>query len=253
MEKKRAQSVDTEEQNTEKEIETSKEQGVHVESAVSETSLKPNISIPKKEPEIESESVSLEKKVFIGIGVAMLVILFMVLVSEYGSSNKKGKVAQIAAVDSVALKKEQARKDSIAKVLKIEQARKDSIAKAERIKLLKNSIRIKSAYLSSPNSAGGVDANFYYVNKSSKTIKYLVWHGYPKNAVGDMVFCDIRDRAHFNGKDTGPIKPGRSGGGCWDCAWYNWTAKKLVLTGIDIEFMDGSSLTINQNELQYVR
>lgn len=212
-------------------------------------------TVSPKDKEIVSGSISFDTKVSIGIVVALLVILFIVFAANRNSSHNKigGEIVQVTAVDSITLKKEQAKKDSIAKVHKIEKTRKDSIAKVQRIKVLKNSIRIKSAYLSSPNSASGVDAIFYYTNKSSKTIKYLIWHGYPKNAVGDAVTCDIRGYSEFNGKDTGPVKPGRTSGGCWDCAWYNWEAKRLVLTGIDIEYMDGSSLTINQNELQYVR
>ena len=54
---------------------------------------------------------------------------------------------------------------------------------------------------------------------------------------------------------TGPIKPGTTYGygTYWDCLWYNYSAKKLVLTEINIEYMDGSSININKNELKYVR
>ena len=132
-------------------------------------------------------------------------------------------------------------------------AKQDSIARAERISEVKKSIKITSAYLGRPNSASGVDAYFYYKNLSDKTIKYLVWEGYPMNAVGDRVSCDIRGYRDFRGKNTGPVKPGKTSGGCWDCAWYNSTAKKLILTGIDIEYMDGTTFTIKENEIEYVR
>lgn len=124
---------------------------------------------------------------------------------------------------------------------------------AARIDALKHIVKIKSAYLSSPNSASGVDAIFYYINKSDKTIKYLTWTGCAINAVGDMVSCDIRDSYFFRGKDTGPIKSGKTGGGTWSCAWYNWTAKKLKITQIEIEYMDGSTETINESEIKYVK
>lgn len=132
-------------------------------------------------------------------------------------------------------------------------AKQDSIDKAKRIEDIKKTIKIKSAYLGRPNSASGVDAYFYYKNVSDKTIKYLVWTGYPMNAVGDRVSCEIRDYADYRGKDTGPIKPGKSSGGVWSCAWYNSTAKKLILTKIDIEYMDGSTFSINESEIQYIR
>lgn len=252
--KMHAQSVHEKEHQPQNEIEEKVDKEIQPPKTENSSFPKSGNTVSSKDKEIVSESTSFEKKVFIGIAVALLVILFIgFATNNNGSHNNKREVAQVTAVDSVALKKEQAKKDSIAKVQKIEKARKDSIAKIQRIEVLKNSIRIKSAYLSSPNSTSGVDAIFYYTNKSSKTIKYLIWHGYPKNAVGDVVTCDIRGYSEFNGKDTGPVKPGKTSGGCWDCAWYNWEAKKLVLTGIDIEYMDGSSLTINQNELQYVR
>lgn len=118
--------------------------------------------------------------------------------------------------------------------------------------MVKNSVRITSYYLKSPNSAAGVDAVFYYKNLSKKDIKYFYWEGYPINAVGDAVTCDIRDYSNFRGKDTGPIKPGRTGGGVWECAWYNWTAKKLVLTAVEIEYMDGSNLRIEGDDLYLI-
>ncbi len=138
----------------------------------------------------------------------------------------------------------------------VEKARKDSIARAKRaarIAEVKKTIKITSAYLGRPNSASGVDAYFYYKNLSDKTIKYLVWEGYPMNAVGDRVNCEIRGYQDYRGKHTGPVKPGKKGGGCWSCAWYNSTAKKLILTGIDIEYMDGSTFTIKESEIEYVR
>ena len=133
--------------------------------------------------------------------------------------------------------------------------RLDSLKRAKRIDLLKNTIKIKKVYLSSPNSAGGVDAHLVWKNVSNKTIKYLTWSGYPINAVGDPVSCEVRGTLESGGTFTGPIKPGATYGygTYWDCLWYNYSAKKLVLTEIYIEYMDGSSININKDELKYVR
>ena len=145
--------------------------------------------------------------------------------------------------------------DSLATIAAAEKKSQDSLKRAKRIDLLKNTIKIKKAYLSSPNSAGGVDAHLVWKNVSNKTIKYLNWSGYPINAVGDPVSCEARGTIEGGGKVTGPIKPGATYGygTYWDCLWYNYSAKKLVLTEIDIEYMDGSSIHINKNELKYVR
>lgn len=55
------------------------------------------------------------------------------------------------------------------------------------------------------------------------------------------------------GKDTGPIRPGKIGGDCWGCIIYNWTAKKLVMTSVTIEYMDGTELKISEKEIKYIR
>lgn len=132
--------------------------------------------------------------------------------------------------------------DSIAKVT----------AKLEHIKTIKSTIRVTSCYLSEPNTASGCDANFYYVNKSGKTIKYLVFDASFKNNVGDLVTCDIKNDVSFRGKDTGPVKDGRSSGGTWDCVIYNWSATKLVINSIDIEYMDGGNISISGEDLKLV-
>ncbi|MBP3235694.1 MAG: hypothetical protein J6M61_01685 [Bacteroidales bacterium] len=111
-------------------------------------------------------------------------------------------------------------------------------------------ISVYESYLGSPNSAGGCDYNFAFVNRSNKTIKYVYWYGNVYNAVGDKVACDIRDNYSFSGKDTGPYKPGEIGGGTWDCIIYNWSAKKLKLTSIKVIYTDGTSVTISGKDAE---
>lgn len=180
---------------------------------------------------------------------AIVVIIFLILALIRFSGNNETQLALVEEEDSVAV-------DVIDDEFISEpvvDAKQDSIDRAERISAVKKTIKITSAYLGRPNSASGVDAYFYYKNLSDKTIKYLVWEGYPMNAVGDRVGCDIRGYRDYRGRDTGPVKPGKTSGGCWGCAWYNSTAKKLILTGIEIEYMDGSTFTIKENEIEYVR
>ena len=181
--------------------------------------------------------------------LAFVGIIFLVFLVVGLSSNNRTPSALAEVEDSVAV----AVIDDELISEPVADAKQDSIARAERISAVKKTIKITSAYLGRPNSASGVDAYFYYKNLSDKTIKYLVWEGYPMNAVGDRVSCDIRGYRDYRGKDTGPVKPGKTSGGCWGCAWYNSTAKKLILTGIEIEYMDGSTFTIKENEIEYVR
>lgn len=188
-------------------------------------------------------------------GLVVFVVFLLVLITSHRDTHSDNRAeAYYSAIDDSTMVAREVEQKHLQDSLEIaEQARLDSIAREERIAAVKHSIKITSAYLGSPNSASGVDAYFYYKNVSDKVIKYLVWIGYPINAVNDRVECDIRGYADFRGKDTGPVNPGRSSGGCWDCAWYNWTAKKLIITGIEIEYMDGTTFTIREDEIQYVR
>jgi len=125
-------------------------------------------------------------------------------------------------------------------------------AELNRTNAIKNSIRVTSCSLSEPNSAGGCDANFHYINKSGKTIKYVTFDASSKNAVGDIVTSEIGSESTFSGKDTGPVKNGRSGGGSWDCVIYNWSAKRMVVNSIDIEYMDATTIMISGKDLKLI-
>ena len=116
-------------------------------------------------------------------------------------------------------------------------------------KVAANVITIDYAALDYPNSAGGCDYNFEYTNLSPKTIKYLYWTGTTYNAVDDPVYCKIRGKSTFSGKDTGPIEQGESGGGCWDCIIYNYTAEYMKLSKIQIIYMDGSTMNIGAADI----
>lgn len=181
-----------------------------------------------------------------------ILFIFAVLLISCNTAEKRLQEREKFVADSIAevkATKEQQRRDSI---WLVEIAREDSIKKAKHAETVKNTVKINSYYLSSPNSVGGVDAYFYYTNLNDKTIKYLTWEGYPLNAVGDAVSCTVRDRVYYRGRDTGPIKKGQKGGGCWSNAWYNNTAKKMIIKEISIEYMDGSSFVIEGVDLYLV-
>lgn len=191
----------------------------------------------------EKQNKKMEKAMCV-LCLILLVYCISLLVSNINSDSKESRRSQnhTETVDSL-----QFIQDSISN------ARADSIKKARRINILKNSVRITTARLSTPNSAAGVDAIIYYKNLSNKTIKYFYWEGYAKNAVCDIVENEIGGRELFGGKDTGPIKPQKTGGGCWDCIIYNSTARKLIITEVAIEYMDGTELKIRENEIKYIR
>ena len=110
-------------------------------------------------------------------------------------------------------------------------------------------IEITYSGLDTPNSVGGCDYTLAYVNKSPKTIKYLYWTGDVYNAVDDIVPCDISGYEDIKGKDTGPVYEGQESGGTWECVIYNYTARYVVLTKIQIIYMDGSTLSFTGDDL----
>lgn len=69
------------------------------------------------------------------------------------------------------------------------------------------------------------------------------------NAVGDII-SDELGRDGIRLEYTGPLKPGRSDGGNWDCVIYNYSAKRLVITFLDIEYMNGKTVHYDKNEVK---
>ncbi len=117
-------------------------------------------------------------------------------------------------------------------------------------------IRITRLDCSSPNSAGGVGINLHFVNMHpEKTIKYLEVTVRPYNAVGDSQYCEIRNYSSYTCEATGPYAPGQGINAqtnwWWPNAWYNNTIKTVKLTGVSIEYMDGSYVNLKSDELPY--
>ncbi|MCW7471722.1 hypothetical protein [Leptospira kanakyensis] len=96
-------------------------------------------------------------------------------------------------------------------------------------------VRVAGSY---PNSAGGVDANIYFENLTSKSIKYVNITSRPFNRVGDLQKCSIRSYSSFTVQSTGPFKPGDIHSGTVDSAWYNHSIHCLQLVSVEIIYMD---------------
>lgn len=151
--------------------------------------------------------------------------------------------------------------DQVDQIKKDEQAKADAEAEKARQEAEKSAqdkvreiIRVKSVYPSEPNSAGGVDLHIVWQNKSEKTVKYAYFTVEPYNAVGDVVSCTIRWTSEFRGKVTGPIELNAWEGEntYWECAWYNSTITKVKLLQIDIEYMDGTTASMKDSDIDYV-
>ena len=99
--------------------------------------------------------------------------------------------------------------------------------------------------MSEPNSAGGVDLNIIWKNKTKRVIKYARFQVAAINAVNDEVYSTI---SIYPGtewvKVTGPVKPNQVDGygTYWSCVWYNHTIKRCKIETVRLEFMDGSEI-----------
>ena len=113
--------------------------------------------------------------------------------------------------------------------------------KAGSLVLLENTLKL--------NSVGGTDIKLYAVNNSSKTIKYIYYNVYIKNGVGDIVKCRITGDSSFILKCTGPYKSGDLVSSSWKAIMYNYSAKEMVISSVDIEYMDGTKTTLSGSKI----
>lgn len=112
-------------------------------------------------------------------------------------------------------------------------------ADLERAKIEGLPIIVTSVRPSLPNSAGGVDVHIRFVNTSSETIKYARFTVEPYNAVGDIAPSQIGRRTSVQLRETGPIHPGQANGtGYWRNTWYNPSIRCVIITGIEVTYMD---------------
>jgi hypothetical protein len=120
-----------------------------------------------------------------------------------------------------------------------------SLEPVDSSKYYRDSIQIIKKYTSEPNSAGGVDLNIIWKNKSKRTVKYARFEVSAINAVNDEVYSEISvyDSPIYV-KVTGPIKPNQTEGydTYWDCVWYNSTIQKCKIRSVELEYMDGSKI-----------
>lgn len=171
-------------------------------------------------------------------------LMFLTLYScESGSKNKID--AEKETLDSLEREIQlEERVDSVMKTLPNMFEEKD-------VQMIPKSISILKFYTSSPNSAGGVDCNIVWKNISDKTVKYARFAVAPYNAVDDMVESEIGGATYKRLQATGPVKQGETNGynTSWETIWYNSTIAYMKITGIELEYMDGSKISTNNPEL----
>lgn len=107
-----------------------------------------------------------------------------------------------------------------------------------------------TGFVSGPNSAGGVSVSFAIKNLSEKSIKYYVLYFVPINAVGDKVSCSITGKVENGVRGTGPIAQNQGQySRLFENAWYNHSIKSVKLTKAEIQYMDGTTETIDGSQI----
>lgn len=105
------------------------------------------------------------------------------------------------------------------------------------------------------NRIGGAEVYFNFTNNSSKTIKYLTFGVSFYNAVGDLIRPDYANEAINYCSETGPYAKGEGLHGynwCWG-PYYSWDIASVELVYLSIEYTDGTTVTLNENQLEYVQ
>ena len=135
---------------------------------------------------------------------------------------------------------------------------KELLAAKEREKAIeeaRNLIRVTKVDVSAPDSAGGVELYFNFVNNSDKTIKYLRFGVTFYNAVGDIVLPNYDKQTINYCKETGPYKKGEGlSGTYWYWGkFYSFDIKSAKLVDLSIEYTDGTSVTLTKDQVDGVQ
>ncbi len=112
-------------------------------------------------------------------------------------------------------------------------------------------IQLLSIKTDEPNSAGGINLYIKWKNTSDKTVKYAYFTCELYNAVDDKVNDTISGSYKFTGKVTGPVQPNEIKGKdtYWQNAWWNNSGRYAKIIGIELEYMDGSKITVPTNKI----
>lgn len=117
-------------------------------------------------------------------------------------------------------------------------------------------IRITKKSMYAPDSAGGVSLDIDVQNMSDKEIKYVNFEVSFFNNVGDPAINEISTYKTniANVQLIGPIAQYGIGGEdeYWDCIFYNSTAKRWSIDSLEIIYMDGDSITLDDREIALI-
>ncbi|MCI8468834.1 MAG: hypothetical protein HFJ75_05010 [Eggerthellaceae bacterium] len=99
-------------------------------------------------------------------------------------------------------------------------------------------------FISGVDSAGGAGVRIRLQNDTDKTVKYIKFTLQAINSVGDIVGERNSNSPIKLAQGVGPIEPGAYESYHFEHLWYNGTIASAQLKKVEIQYMDGTTETI---------
>lgn len=94
-------------------------------------------------------------------------------------------------------------------------------------------------------------AEFKIMNFSSKTIKYITFNFYGKNAVNDKVLYR-KGVYNISRKGIGPVEKFATGFWSFDSVWLTDIVQTLELSSVNIQYMDGTAKLVKITDAMWI-
>ena len=137
---------------------------------------------------------------------------------------------------------------------KAEEEKKKAEQEKQAREKAQSQLRISRCWVSGPDSAGGYELHINWTNKTSKTVKYLHFGVTFYDPVGEPISTWRIDKVEYC-QDVGPFGPGggRSGSNWYWGKYYDSIISYPELVYLKVEYTDGTSWTLNSNEIAAVQ
>lgn len=112
-------------------------------------------------------------------------------------------------------------------------------------------VKISTFRTTRPNTNGGIDLIIRWQNRSGRVIKRIIFIVKPTNDNGTELGCRKNGYSTYYAIDNGPYANGQgtpTDTWMWENAWYNSLIAKASLLQVNIEYEDGGSATISDED-----
>ena len=109
---------------------------------------------------------------------------------------------------------------------------------------LEDPIRVRFISFREDDEHGIVAVEGSFKNQSGKTIKDVRFTLRPYDKYGNQVYCREKHWSAVTLEEEGPWVPGGVSYQYWPKVWYSFSIAEIALEKIEIDFLDGTSLTL---------